>query len=105
MLTLGLSSLLVSCGEDPELKLRRETQTRRIVEMEARIAVLRERMRTPVPDNSSGLEAARRASEVAQEGVREKEQELALLESAVQRAEQELADFERKHKISGKAPR
>jgi hypothetical protein len=106
MLNACLTSLLLtSCSEDPESKTRHEAQTRRIVDMEARIAVLRERMRTPIPDNAARLESARRAAELMQGTVKGKELELERVRSAVKVAEQQLEDFERKHKISGGRPR
>lgn len=106
MLTLGITSpLFTSCGEDPDLKARREAQTRKIVEMESRIAILRERMRAPVPDRTAKLNSARRAAETLQGTVKEKELDLARIESAVETSERELDEFQRKHKIPGGSTR
>jgi uncharacterized protein YhaN len=106
MLALGiLSSLLSSCGEDPEMKVRREAQTRKIVELESRIAVLRERMRTPLPDKTPDLEAARRAAETTQKNVEAKGIDFARIQATVEVAEQEFEDFQKKHKISGGSTR
>ena len=102
MFALGiLLPLLNSCGEEPEMKARREAQTRKIVELESRIAVLRERMKTPLPDKTSDLKAARHAAEAAQQDTEAKEADFARIRAAVEAAEQEFEAYQQKHKISG----
>lgn len=90
--------LFASCSEDAELKLRSEAQTLRILELESRLAVLRERMSTPVSDRAADLEAARRSAEKAGEELRAKEAELLRIQDAVALSDKEFEVYKRKYK-------
>lgn len=100
MLTLAAGALLlVSCGDDPELAYRRNVQTKRIVELEARLAQMQAGMREDVTETAKDVEESKRMADETEAFLKEKEEEFYLLQSQVESAKKEHETYRRRYVV------
>jgi hypothetical protein len=100
MLSLaGGTLLLASCGEDPELEYRRGAQTKRIVELEARLAQMQAGMREDLTETAKDVEESGRMADETEAFLTEKEEELVQLETDLQVAEKNHESYRRRYVV------
>jgi chromosome segregation ATPase len=105
MLTLaGGALLLASCGDDPELAHRRNVQTKRIVDLEARLARLQAGMKENLPETAKEVEESKRMAEETEAFLKEKEEELYSLQSEVETAKKNNDAYRRRYVVEGFKP-
>jgi predicted RNase H-like nuclease (RuvC/YqgF family) len=91
--------LLASCGEDPDLKYRREAQSKRIVELDAKLASMQAAMREDVKETAKDVETSKQSADDAEAFLKEKEDELLKLEADLAAAEKSGQEYRRKYVV------
>lgn len=100
MLISSLGTLLLaSCGEDPGLKYRREAQSKKIVELDAKLASLQAAMREDVNETAKDVETSKQSADDAEAFLKEKEDELLKLEADLAAAEKGGQEYRRKYVV------
>jgi hypothetical protein len=91
--------LLASCGEDAELKYRREAQSKKIVELDAKLATMQAAMREEVKETAKDVEESKRMADETDAFLKEKEEELLKLEAELAAAEKGHREYRRKYVV------
>jgi predicted RNase H-like nuclease (RuvC/YqgF family) len=95
----GGTLVLASCGEDPELKYRREAQTKRIVELEANLARMQAGMKEEVKETATDVAESKRMADETEAFLMEKEEELVRLETELATARKHHESYRRRYVV------
>ena len=95
----GGTLVLASCGEDPELKYRREAQTKRILELEASLARMQAGMKEEVKETATDVAESKRMADETEAFLMEKEEELVRLETDLTTARKQHERYRRRYVV------
>ena len=95
----GGTLLLASCGDDPELKYRHEVQSKKILELDAKLATMQAAMREEIKETAKDVEESKRMADETGSFLREKEEELLKLEAELAAEEKSHAEYRRKYAV------
>lgn len=99
LILAGGTLLLASCGEDAELKYRRETQSKKILELDAKLATMQAAMREEVKETAKDVEESKRMADETDAFLKKKEEELLELETELAAAGKAYQEYRRKYVV------
>jgi len=94
-----ISVFATSCGDDPELVRKRDTQRAEIRRLEGELSLLQEQLKDAPKDRSTELKELQVRVSSEKEQISELEKEVADLESKKRELEREFADYKQKYRL------
>jgi peptidoglycan hydrolase CwlO-like protein len=92
-------SVLVACGDDPQLVAKREQQKAEIAKLKGELALIEEKLKNLPPDISDELKTTRELAEKQQSEVAGLEKEVAALEERKRTLQSEFDSYKVKYQL------